>query len=67
MTVKAMTKEALEKAYKSNIIRLYNVLNNTLITSQDSEEEIQIALTRFKKGIELAQKTYSEAIALIDF
>jgi len=62
MSIQAKTKEALEKAYQSQVTKLFNVYIDAIITSENSVEGSETAINRFKSGLQLAQKALSETM-----
>jgi|GEM_PF-5108130 len=66
MDIQSITKEALEKAYKDQIGKLFNVYLNAVITQEGSVEGSGTAKERFKAGLQVTQKAFTETMEITD-
>lgn len=58
MDIQNITKAALEKAYQSQVVKLFNVYVDTVITAKDKTQEIHDAGNRFKKGLDITKEAF---------
>ena len=51
----------LDKAYKAQIVKMYEIFINSVASAKDKESEMVVASKRFKKGVEIAKRVLIKA------
>ena len=67
MTVQEITKEALENAYKAQIMKLFEIFVDALSLAKGDEEETQIIMTRFKRGLKIVKEAFNKTSEIVRF
>ena len=54
-------KKELDKAYKAQVVKMYEIFINSVVCAKDKESEMVAAAKRFKKGVDIAKRVLVKA------